>query len=137
MVSAVLNMLRGRYRYTVVDTASDFSDVTLAALDAADTLLLPCPPDPVSVRVTVTALEVLASLGYREQKLAPVVNWAFGQRGLPRKDIEAALRAEVRANIPYAPLLFLESINQGRPFVLTRPRAPASVAIEELSRMIS
>ncbi len=137
MVSTVLNMLRTRYEYTIIDTASDFSDTTLAALDAADMLLLPCPPDRASIKVTLAALGVFASLGYGDRKLVPIVNRTFAQGNLPRESIEAALGIPIRATIPYEPLLFVESANRGRPLVLTHPRASASVAIEELAHMIS
>lgn len=136
-VSAVLNMLRARYEYTVIDTASDLSDVTLAALDAADTLLLPFPPDMASLKVTTAALGIFASLGYDGHKLAPIINWTFARGGLTQENIEAVLGVPVKAVIPYEPSLFVESINRGQPFVLTHPRAPASLAIEKLARMIS
>jgi pilus assembly protein CpaE len=137
IVSTVLSMLRTRYSYTVVDSASDFSDITFAALDAADTVILPCPPDPASMKVTRTALGVLASLGYADQKLLPIINCAFGQQSMPQRDIEATLGIGTRLTIPHEPQLFMESINQGKPFVWTHPHSPSSLAIGELSQMVS
>jgi pilus assembly protein CpaE len=137
IVSAVLAMLRMRYRYTVVDSASDFSDITFSALDAADTVILPCPPDLASMKATRTALSVFASLGYADHKLVPIINCAFGQQSMPQRDIEASLGIGTRLTIPHEPQLFMESINQGRPFVLMHPRSSASLAIEELSHMVS
>lgn len=136
-VSTVLNMLRERHEYTVIDTASDFSDVTLAALDPANSLLLPFPPDLASLKATATALDVLVSLGYEEFKLVPIINCTFARGGLLQERIEATLGMSVKATIPYEPSLFVESINRGQPFVLTHPRASASVAIERLACMIS
>jgi pilus assembly protein CpaE len=137
LVGAVLTMLRPRSPYVVIDTPSRFDEVTLAALDQSDVILLLLTPEIACLKVTTAALDVFHALEYPPQKLVAVLNWPFSQGGLPQKNIEAALRMPLETIIPHERALFVEAINRGVPLVLSHPEAPASLALQQLAYKLS
>lgn len=133
LVSQILTALRSHYAHIVVDTPHDLSEPTLAALDLADTILMIVPPDMVSLKAATGALETFASLGYPESRTVIVINWVFPRRGLPQKEIEAALGRPVLAAIPYETDAVVRSINEGVPLIVAQPASAWAQSIETLA----
>lgn len=136
LVTQILTTLRGHYSHVIVDTSHDLSDSTLAALDLADIIIMTVPPDMVSLKAATGALETFASLGYPDSRIAIVINWVFPRRGLPQKEIEAAL-ATVLATIPYDSDAVVRSINEGVPLIVAQPTSPWAQSIEALAYQLS
>lgn len=132
IAEAILSKLAENYPYVVVDTSSTLSDVTLAALDASDTIALVLAPDLASLKVAAAALEIFESLGYPPSRVDLVLNWTFPHGGLPQKNVEAALHKTIQAVIPYEKTAAVQAINRGVPLVLLDPRSLASEAIRKL-----
>jgi pilus assembly protein CpaE len=137
LLHTVLPMLKGKFEYIVVDTASSFSEVTLAAFDLSDLIIVVLSPDLASLKVGTAAMDVFQALDYPKGRLAVVINWTFPRGGLPQKNIEAALGLPANAVIPYERTLFVEAINSGVPAVWGHPTASASMAIEQLAFQVS
>jgi pilus assembly protein CpaE len=133
----VLPMLKREFEYIVVDTASSFSEITLAALDLSDLIIVVLSPDLASLKVSTVTVDVFQALGYPKQHLAVVINWTFPRGGLPQKNIEAALGLPVNVVIPYEGTLFVEAIDSGVPAVWGHPTASASMTIEQLAFQVS
>jgi pilus assembly protein CpaE len=136
-VSRVLTLLRRQLDYLVLDMPHDFSDTTLAGLDAAQQIVCVTAPDVASVHATSRAFDVFDELGYPRDKIFLVLNWTFQSRGLPRKDIESALRHPIDVVIPFASEHFVDAINTGSPVVLKPPEEPLTVLFEDLSFALS
>ena len=100
-VVKVLQFLRQRYPYVVIDLPHDFRDTTLAGLDAAQEIITVIAPELASVRSMAVALEVFDSLEYPREKIHLVLNWIFEKRGLARKDIETALRQPMAQDLRF------------------------------------
>jgi pilus assembly protein CpaE len=77
----VLPMLKREFEYIVVDTASSFSEITLAALDLSDLIIVVLSPDLASLKVSTVTVDVFQALGYPKQHLAVVINWTFPRGG--------------------------------------------------------
>ena len=137
LLHTVLPMLKRKFEYIVVDTASSFSEVTLAALDLSDLIIVVLSPDLASLKVSTATMDVFQALDYRKECLAVVINWTFPQGGLPQNNIEAALGLPINAAIPYERTLFVEAINSGVPAVWGHPTASASMTIEQLAFQVS
>ena len=137
LVNTVLTMLRPRFPYLVIDTPSRFDEVTLAALDQSDAIVLLLAPEIAGLKVTTAVLDVFQALEYPPQKLIAVLNWPFARGGLPQKNIEAALHIPLGMVIPHERSLFVEAINRGVPLVLSHPEAPASLALQQLAYRLS
>jgi len=132
-VNGILPILKDRYPYLVADLASDLQEVTLITLDHADQILLVLAPELASVRATVGALDIFASLGYPDEKIKLVLNWTFQRRGLPQKNIEAALHRPIDLVLPFAPDLFISAFNQGIPLVVSTPDSDVTARIEDFT----
>lgn len=137
LVTHVLDMVRRRHPYVVIDLPHDFAESTVAALDAADLALLLLAPDLASVRAAATTLDVFEALGYPPDRIRLVLNWTFERRGLQRADIEAALRRPIDIVLPFAPDAFVDAINAGVPPVLASPQPPIGAALEDLAFVLS
>lgn len=136
-VIRVLNILSKTYNYIVLDMPHDFQDTTLAGLDMANEILLVLTPDLASVRSTVCALDVFNSLNYNPSKIRIVLNWTFQRHGLPRKDIENAIKRSIEFVIPFAPDPFITAINLGKPTIIGDPKSPLSGLFEDFSFLLS
>ena len=137
LLHTILPMLKRKFEYIVVDTASSFSEVTLTALDLSDFIIVVLSPDLASLKVSAATMDVFRALDYPKERLATVINWTFPRGGLPQKNIEAALGLPANAVIPYEKTLFVEAINSGVPAVWGHPTASASIAIEQLAFQVS
>ena len=133
----VLPMLKRKFEYIVLDTASSFSELTLAALDLSDLIIVVLSPDLASLKVSAATMDVFQALDYPKERLAVVINWTFPREGLPQKNIEAALGLPINAVIPYERTLFVEAINSGVPAVWSHPTASATMIIEQLAFQVS
>ncbi|MBC7222854.1 MAG: response regulator [Anaerolineae bacterium] len=136
-VSVILSLLAEQYAYVVVDTASTMDEVTLAALDLSDIILLVLTPELASLKVASISLEIFESLGYPAGRTRLVVNWTFPQGGLGQKHIESALHKSVQIVIPYEKVAVVQAINRGIPLLRLAPGSPAAEAIAELARQIA
>lgn len=101
-----------------------FSETSLSALDAADTILLVGTPDMASIRATAAALDAYTKLGYPVEKIKPVLNAPFPRSSLSKEKIETAMGMEFLAAFPHVADLVVEAINLGRPLVLDKPQSP-------------
>jgi pilus assembly protein CpaE len=122
-------LLQGNFDYIVTDLPHDFGSDTLEILDNAHEVVLLLAPELASVRAAAAALDTYRKLGYAEEKIHLVLNWTFEQKGLPRQKIEAALRHPCNLVLPFAPELFVEAINLGRPILLGRPNSKIAEAM--------
>jgi len=137
LLNNALKLLRTQYEYIVVDLPHDFSGTTIQILDAADVIVMLLTPEMASVRAAAAALDTYRKLEYKDDKTRLVLNWTFERKGLHRKNIEAALRHSIDLVVPFAPDLFIEAINSGQPFMLSKPNDKVSEMIEWFAVQIS
>lgn len=131
-VKRVLDLLENRYPYLVFDLPHDFSPTTLAALDAADKILLTLSPEMASVRCAGMALRVFDELEYSKEKIELVLNWNFKGQGLPRSGIEKALKWKLPIVIPYVEDSIVTAITLGKPPILNATESPIGALLEDL-----
>lgn len=132
----VLSALRDAFEYVIVDTASNFADYTLLALEIADNIVVPLTGDIASIRATTTSLDIFQALSISDQKVIPVFNELFPKSGLSRKNVESTLHVTLTP-LPNGGAKVMDSINLGTPLVSTEPDFPLSVAIENLAFQLS
>ncbi len=131
-VKRVIELLETRYPYLIFDLPHDFSPTTLAALDAADKILLVLSPEMASVRSASMALSVFEELGYSKNKVELVLNWNFQSQGLPRGEVEAALKRKLPIVIPYVADAIVSAITMGKPPIIEAPETPLGALLEDL-----
>ena len=136
-VSNILTLLSASYHYLVLDLPHDFSDTTLAGLDRADEIIVILSPELASVMAASSALEVLQSLGYANDKIRLALNYTFERHSLAREQIESALKHSINIVIPFAPDVVVPAINNGIPAVLDKPTSEIGALLEDLAFHIS
>ena len=96
----LFDALRDEYAYTVVDTDHHFAEPTLAALDAADRIVIVTQLDVSALRSTQRTLGVLARLGYPAEKIVVVANRRSDRDRIELADVEQVLRRPVTLSLP-------------------------------------
>lgn len=129
--NASIEYLCNDFDIMVIDTAHDFSNVTIQMLNTADHILMVLAPEMASIRAAVCALNIYEKLGYADDKIVPVVNNIFPQTGIKLNQIEKVLKRPVKYALPYVPNEFIRAINFGEPVVGNNLDSPATLIFED------
>lgn len=132
----VLGVLREIASYIVVDTSPNFGEVTLAALEDADDILVLAGLDVMSLKSARVGLQTMRVLGLPFANVKFVLNRANTRVGLTEADAERALRLKVDAALP-SELDVATSVNTGTPVVLSSPRSKFAKAVEGLAAALA
>ncbi len=132
-VTRVLQLLCRDHHYLILDLAHDFSAPSLAALDAADQIVLVLAPELASVRCASMALYTFQQLGYPNEKIALLLNWVFSGQGLPRLEIEKTLNHKIDMVVPHADKILVTALTLGKPPVFEEPASPVGALFEDLA----
>lgn len=100
VTSAVVNQLRQSFTFTVVDCEHKLTERSLAALDAADRILLLTELKVPALRSTQRTLSVFRRLGYLSDKLCVVVNRDQSSDVVTAGDAARLLSSDIFFNIP-------------------------------------
>jgi pilus assembly protein CpaE len=132
-----LTAIKPYHDYTVVDTASGLTPVTLAALDEADLIVLVVTPELIALRDAAKFVQLSLQLGYPPEKLFVVANRANAGREIDVSVIEKQLQRPVAAAIPSDGKTLIECMNLGELVVVSRPRNKVSTSVEALARTVA
>jgi pilus assembly protein CpaE len=136
MIREILSFLRQAYDYVIIDTASNFSDSTLAALDAADEILMVAAMDIVSVKNVKIGLEIMKSLEYADEKIKILVNMADSKLGISYADLERIFGKKIEYKIPEAKKSLIIAVNKGKPYIRTKRVGKINKAFGHISKGI-
>ncbi len=136
-VEQALTLIKRRFHYVVLDLPHDFTETTLAGLDAAHEILLLLTPELAAVRAVAAALEAFRALDYPEDQIHLVQVWTFKRPGLPRQELEDALRHPIRWVVPYMAEAVVNAINRGQPLALGDPKSPVRAMFEDWAFALS
>jgi pilus assembly protein CpaE len=130
----VLDALRMRYSYVVVDCSPAVDQSTLTALDMADLLLLVSTPELAALKNAARVLELGARLGYTEDKMRLVMNRFNASGVLAPSDYQQYLAYNTSFRIPNDGSV-VQSLTRGEPAV-TRRGGKAGKALDRLARVV-
>lgn len=133
----VLERLAKQYEFIVIDTAHDFSDVTIQMLNFANTLLLVLAPEMSSLRAAMSAMEIYDKLGFPREKIKLLLNSNSSITGIRQLQIERVLEHPIDFVIPYEPDAVIRAVNFGEPFVIKKSDLPISVILENMAYLLS
>jgi len=134
-VQQSLDRLKAVADYVIVDTASSFSQLTLAALDAADVVCVVTTAHFASLKAALDCLFVLSKLHYPRERILLILNRTT-TRGLEFEQVEAFFGRKPDLVFPNTPL-FDDAADQGRPLVLASPDSAGAATIRELVARIT
>ncbi|HEU4594463.1 MAG TPA: AAA family ATPase [Pyrinomonadaceae bacterium] len=136
-VFQVLELLRERYEYVVIDPQHTFDSITLAALDQADEILLVLTLDIPAIRCAQRALAIFDRLGYPRHKVHIVVNRWSKQIDLDLRQVERYLGERVMGYVQSDYRMAVNSINLGQPLVESEPASKIATELRQIAAHFS
>ena len=137
-ITIVLTALRELFEYIIVDVHSAFSEISIAALDAADLVLALTTMEMSAIKNTRLFMEtVTTKLGYPIEKLALVVNRASPVGGLTIENVEGSVGHKVDATITSSGAIAVAAANQGVPFVISNKESQIYRDVVTLAKLIA
>ncbi len=133
----VLDFLRHMYAYVIVDTTSVLSDVSLAAIDNADLIVLVTTQEIPAIKDARLFLDLLSSLSISREIILLVLNRYDKRIGITPDKISENFKQEVVTVLPYDDRTVLPSVNRGKPFMLgdkSRPIMRSFLTLTEAIR---
>lgn len=130
-VSNLVALLRSEAPLVVLDLATSFDDRTLAAIDAADMIVLTAGLDVASLRGLAVSLRTLQQLGVADDQLRVVLVRADSKAGLTTGDVERTIGRPIDIKVPSTRAV-PRSVNEGVPLALSSSRSGVVQAIDEL-----
>ncbi|HEY0399642.1 MAG TPA: hypothetical protein VGF00_14700, partial [Acidimicrobiia bacterium] len=127
-VTRILDVLRARRAWVVIDTHEGLSDLLVAALEATDHVFAVATPDRPSLMNLGRYLAALERLGVALGNISVVLNKAETDTGFEAVDIAAQLGRRFEAMVPYSREVS-RSINVGVPLIVGDPRSPVSALL--------
>jgi pilus assembly protein CpaE len=133
----VLEILRERFDFVVIDPQHTFDSITLSALDQADDILLVLTLDIPAIRSTQRALAIFDRLGYPRHKVHVVVNRFSKQIDLDLRQVERYLGQRVTGYVQSDYRTAVNSINLGRPLVEAEPASRIATELRQIAASFS
>ncbi|MFN0113003.1 MAG: AAA family ATPase [Blastocatellia bacterium] len=122
-VTRSIALLRGQAEYVVIDPPRMLNENTIAALDAADDLILLLTLDIPAIRSARRTLDIFTRLGYDRSRIKVVVNRYTKTPEFDLKQVEKVLETQVFATIANDYQAAIASINVGEPLVLSKTQS--------------
>ena len=136
-VFEVIEILRERFDYVVIDPQHTFDAITLAALDQADEILLVLTLDIPAIRCAQRALAIFDRLGYPRHKVNIVVNRWSKQIDLDLRQVERYLGERVMGYVQSDYRTAVNSINLGQPLVESEPASKIATELRQIAAHFS
>src|SRR5438876_5197365 len=118
-IKRVLELLRERYAYIVVDTWPSYGEQVITMLDTSDVILTLMTLEITSLKNVRVFMEVAEKLGYDDNKLQLVANRNDSSGGIKASDVEASLGRKIPHTIVSDGRTLVLAVNRGVPFVIS------------------
>lgn len=135
-VEAILEVMKRRFDFILIDNPPLFIEPTLTALDLSDAILYLIPNSIPGVRNAKVALDVMRRLHYPLSKLKLIAVEMEGIRDVTVSDMEEVLGMMVKGTITVDPKQMLDSINSGVPIAIHRPNSKLAKEMTEIASML-
>ena len=132
-VVGVLDNLKGAFDHVVVDLSQHLDDVTLAALERADRVILVTDMNIPAIKDAKLAFRLFSTLGVAGDRISLVLNRADAPSDITVEQIESNLQWKVAVRIPSEGKLVLQSIQKAVPAVLMEPDSEFALSVRELA----
>lgn len=123
--------------FVIVDTAHDFSDMTIHMLSMASTILLVMAPELASLRTAMSAIEIYDRLGLPLDRVRIVLNNNSSNPAIKQAQLEKVLRRPIDFVLPFEAGEVNRALNFGQPFILTNPDLPICLVLEKMAYEMS
>jgi pilus assembly protein CpaE len=136
-IDLVWPFLQRNSAYIVVDAGNHFNDPVLTILERSDIILLMLAPEFASVKSALDAIGIFEGMGIEAEKIYPIVNDIFPSQHMLLNKISQVLGNRILFEIPYDSPAMIQSINLGKPLMMTSPKSEISQAVLSLASKFS
>jgi len=133
--SQVIRYLREMFSYVIIDTASALTNITAAAIDNSDLLILITTQDIPSIKNSRLFLDEIDALGFDRKRIVFVMNKFDKRIGITPEKVSENLKQEITSVIPFEERVIV-SVNRGIPFILIDKSRPLSRSFQALADAI-
>ncbi|OPZ68982.1 MAG: Septum site-determining protein MinD [bacterium ADurb.Bin478] len=136
-VAQIIDLLRPEFDFIFIDSDSYFSEVTLRALDEADTILTIAQLDVAAIYNLKRTLALFQRLGYRQEKVAVILNRYPQRMSDDLELIEKSISSPIFIRLPLQENgALIESVNTGEPVIMTKPQLRFSQQVAQLLQLL-
>jgi len=132
-VTTIIQHLRQSFLFTVLDCEHQLNERTLAALDAADRIVLVTQLNVGALRSTQRTVQLCTRLGYSKEKVCVVVNRFQSGEVLSPADAEEVLKAPIYFKLPNEYRVASAALTNGVPVAEFDPGSKLGVAFSQLA----
>jgi pilus assembly protein CpaE len=129
----ILAFLKTMYPYILVDTGSQLDDVTLAAIDNSDVILLLTTQDIPSIKNIRLFLDLANALGIQKNQIMMAMNRFDKRRAITPERVADITKQELSSVIPLEERLVVPAMDRGAPFLLQGRNNPVAKGITDLA----
>jgi len=137
VATSVLAQLRRAFEYAVIDCEHRLNDRTLAALDAADRILLLTELKVPALRAAQRTLAIFRRLGYANEKMNVVVNRFQSGDVITPAEAADVLKADIAFRLPNDYRSSSKASTDGVPVGMAFPESKLAQAYQQLAQQFS
>jgi pilus assembly protein CpaE len=120
----------------VVDTTHNLDEITLAALDVCDVLVLVVTQDIPAVKNVRLFLDLMKTIGVSRDKVCFVMNKYDKRISITPERVSDNLKQPVVSVIPLDERIVIPSVNRGVPFMIDNKTQPIARTIFSLAETV-
>ncbi|MGI8497265.1 MAG: AAA family ATPase [Gemmatimonadaceae bacterium] len=135
--TTIIELLRGEFALTVLDSEHHMSERTLSALDAADRIVLVTELSVTALRSTQRTLGLCRRLGYPDEKVCVVVNRFQSGEVLSPADASGLLKADIFWKLPNDYRTVAAALAKGVPLTEHDPASKLAVSFSQLAAKLA
>ncbi len=134
--SKLLTYLRQVYAYVIIDTSHVLNDITLAALDISDVVVLVVTQDIPAIKNARLFLDLLGTIGVSRNHICFVMNRYDKRISITPEKVSENLKQEIVGVVPLDERIVIPSVNRGIPFMVDNMTQPCARAVFSLAEVI-
>ncbi|MCZ7549109.1 MAG: response regulator [Anaerolineales bacterium] len=132
----VIDFLRQMFAYVVIDTATHLSDVTIAAIDVSDVVVVVSTQDIPAIKNARLFLDLLQTMRIDRGRILFVMNRYDKRIAITPGRVGENLKQEVAALLPMDERVVVTAVNRGVPFMVDNKAQPVGRAIFGLAESV-
>lgn len=135
-IEKILNVLKEKYKYIIIDMPPTFHETNLIPLDAATRVLFVTTHDLHAIKNAKVGFQILKNLKYDEDKVDLILNRFRSRFGVNCTEIAKVIGKNILYTIPEDSVTVINSINEGKPFMLNSKNNSLCRAFEDITDSI-
>lgn len=136
-ITRIIKLLKTYLGHIIIDIPHDFTEKSLAAIDAADTILLIVQQSMSVIKSVQTTLKFFEELGYDDKKVKIIVNRFMEKSELTREDISYVLNWPVFATIANDFASLTDAMNKSKTLDMIKPDLRINRDIRALAGLVT